>query len=328
MPVRKIDPTLHDIRPIPRREEKPDRWSLGLPFVSERVKRATVISFAAFTAFFIVIGSLYFIGSRVASFAKNRNVDKTVLSEDRLAPLNELKDLFSAFGEVNTSLDELQTKGLALFFNDGGEELITLLGQLESSLNKLNSAGLANLSFGTSPTTLKTIKEDLGVMIAFLDSPNERRLLFIIENTLEAKRQGGFNIASGEIILERGSFKNLSISDIYYSSSYPREIDNRFEGVVVFDVKTFADLVEVAGLNKETFLGEVEKRPKVIFDSVIPQLLERLKSLDETGQSNFVNTLLGHGSNREIQLYFRDPALENLVEKMDLKIEPHLLPND
>jgi hypothetical protein len=246
-----VDLILHDVR-------RPIRKEKTAPKLAQEYKRQRISKKVLFFAFLLVFVSvfIYFLlFSNIAgiflSFTKgifahepmfpslSASADSYTSSDrdDLSSSFSSLKDMLGVFGEfknvisiskgIRGDISDIRSRGLQLFFNDGGEELIAILKRIYTNISWLNEFGIdINSKFsglGASPLQIaqdrpinfSSIVNGLGSFIGFLDYP-ERRVIVVFENHSEMRPTGGFIGSYADVTLSEGSINDISVNDIYY----------------------------------------------------------------------------------------------------------------
>lgn len=294
-PERRIDPTLRDIRPLPKRAaEVPSPKPKKKSRFSKKLGRAIFILGLALLILTVSVTSTRFL----------------IKNETGQSPFAELKNLVGALVAIGSDLNKLKSEGFSWALSGRGEELIALLKDLEANVAKLDALGVGFIEEGT----LKTADEGLKALIGFIDRPGEKRILILFLNPSEMRPIGGFAGSYGEVVLERGSVKEIKVNDIYYPDKFlpkklvpPKELqtvtvdwgardaawffdfptsaektielleasdiyskDNiHFDGVVAVNVRVIEDVLAQTGpiklseydltLDKDNFLAEIQR---------------------------------------------------------------------
>lgn len=114
----------------------------------------------------------------------------------------------------------------------------------------------------------------------------------------------------------------------------------KFDGAIAMNTFFIEDLLRDTGpvqmpeynkeINENNFLTEVQKEveagpdkyvrgePKRILKLLAPRLLERLKSLSDDEMRHVLASVAHRLKNKDIQLYFRDPALESFMRTLGI----------
>jgi len=124
----------------------------------------------------------------------------------------------------------------------------------------------------------------------------------------------------------------------------------RFDGAIAINVKIVEDILTLTGpiklpeygltLTKDNFLEEVQREveegrdkqvgenPKRVLGSLAPILIERLHQLSSSDKNTLALALFSRVANKDIQLYFRDPKVEDFVTKVNWAGEVASLPEN
>ena len=142
---------------------------------------------------------------------------------------------------------------------------------------------------------------------------------------------------SAEKILEL-----LEASEIYVHDGI------KFDGAIALNANVVSDILAVVGpiyvpeydvtLTSENFLfavrDEVEsareanpkENPKQILDLIAPTIIERMQSLSEDAKMKLIGSLIGRAYSKDLKLYFRDDALEELIEQTSVSGSVYAIP--
>ncbi|MDD5710667.1 MAG: DUF4012 domain-containing protein [Candidatus Colwellbacteria bacterium] len=145
--------------------------------------------------------------------------------------INDLREIISVVANLGNTFETLRSDGLAFAFSGRGEELLTALRLMRFDLGRLGdlSDGLLVRAkeFGayeedveSMNSQLAGLEEGLNVVINFLDTEGEKRIVLLFENHSELRPSGGFAGSYGELVLERGNIKSLEVNDIYYPDKF------------------------------------------------------------------------------------------------------------
>jgi len=212
--------------------------------------------------------------------------------------VGNIREVVTAFREIGAGVNDLNSKGLALVFNGGGEELIDILKRIHRNLGLLDGLGISlneNMtSSGLPPgyaapdglSDIGEIHDALGAIIGFFDAPEERRIALLFENHSEIRPTGGFIGSYGELIINKGSIRDINVDDIYTpdrNSEYrvipPIQLQSITTGWGARDANWFFDFpvsankvlefIEASELyihNEKTFDGAVAMNANVVAD--------------------------------------------------------------
>lgn len=263
---KRIDRILRDIRPLQRKpaEALPD----AVPSPA-RVKQSKRIRFPK-----KLVRPLFILGLAVLilgiSFSSARFLTQGEVGQ---TSFGELKDLVGALIAIGSDLNKLKAEGFNLAFNNGGEELIATLKNLQRNLATLGAIGVGFID----GATLDTANEGLTALITLLDKPGEQRLLVLFLNPSEMRPIGGFAGSYGEVILERGSIKEIKVNDIYYPDRFlnkkivpPRELQTVTVDWGARDAAWFFDFPTSARKTMELLeASQIYAKDGVGFDGVV-----------------------------------------------------------
>ncbi len=174
---------------------------------------------------------------------------------------------------VSSDLNKLKAEGLNFALNGRGEELIAVLKSLQGNVAKLNALGIGFID----RDTLATASEGLDALIALLDRPGEQRFLVLFLNPSEMRPIGGFAGSYGEVVLTRGSIKEIKVNDIYYPDRFlgkkivpPRELQSVTADWGARDAAWFFDFPASAEKTIELLeSSEIYSRDDIKFEGVI-----------------------------------------------------------
>lgn len=204
---KRVDPILRDIRPIQRTPAPQERQGqLSQPrklrkirFPRRLIKPLFVLGIAAL----ILVVSIF-------------SAQSLFKGESGNVSFGHLRELIGTLLNANSDIGKLKDDGFNLAFNGRGEELIVILKSLQANIAKLEALGVGFID----ESTLLAASDGLDALITFLDKPGEQRLLVLFLNPSEIRPIGGFAGSYGEIVLERGSVKEIKVNDIYYPDRF------------------------------------------------------------------------------------------------------------
>ena len=138
---------------------------------------------------------------------------------------------------LTQNLEYLEKNAANLIINQKGEELISLLEQLQTDISETGKnhseakelvsrlkfrpgsiaslAGFLEKNYVTVNFNLQQLKESINALLAILQPTEDRHFLVIFQNQSEIRPAGGFIGSYADVILNRGSLKELKIDDIY-----------------------------------------------------------------------------------------------------------------
>ena len=256
---KRIDPILRDIKPLrqavkdkPSERKEPKR----IRFPQKLIRPLFVLALIAL----ILVVSVFSVRSL---FQEGRGQ----------ASFGELKDLVGALVGVTSNINKLKAEGFHLIFNGQGEELIAILKDLQANVAKLDALGVGFID----ESLLGTASEGLDALIMLLDKPGEQHLLVLFLNPSEIRPIGGFAGSYGEIILTRGSIKEIRVNDIYYPDRFlekkivpPRQLQSVTVGWGARDAAWFFDFPTSAQKTVELLeASEIYSKDNIQLDGVI-----------------------------------------------------------
>ena len=125
------------------------------------------------------------------------------------------------------------------------------------------------------------------------------------------------------------------VTEIMEKSAVYAEKDIKFDGVIAINIRLVEDFLKLTGaievpsyghtLNSGNFLRVVQEEveegrdkipgqnPKRILNVITPILMQKLTTLDETRKSEIANIFKYRFSNKDIQFYFEESKLQNLM---------------
>lgn len=160
---------------------------------------------------------------------------------------NSLKEVPGAFksisaisdksAQIASGIDYLKNNALQLIFNQKGEELISLIDNLQANFSVLEKLStefknqarkIKDLSpklsaiyevfdknYLTINLSIYRAEEVLSAFNSILKSPQETKILLLFQNPTEIRPAGGFIGSFGYIALNKGSVQEIKIDDIY-----------------------------------------------------------------------------------------------------------------
>ena len=240
-PVKNIDSTLHDIRQ-PAVRLKVERSES----VSRRTSKKHTINYKKLlvVAVILVVSSggygLYASGvvpnlvNALTSDMFHGSIGdvEAVISSPKIlrqfpSLFGNIREVIGALHEIGTGVGELNSRGLALVFSGGGEEFLGILKRIHSNIGTLVNLDIDIPDALSPPSSISSIGSTdalgdinnlymgLGAVINFLDTPNERRIIFLFQNHSEIRPTGGFIGSYAEVIVNRGSVEDIKVDDIY-----------------------------------------------------------------------------------------------------------------
>lgn len=148
-----------------------------------------------------------------------------------------ISDISDRSAQIANDIDHLKNNALQLIFNQKGEELKTLINNLQTNLLALEKL---NTEFKNQARQIKDLspklsaiyevfdknylainlniyraEEVLTALDAVLSSPEETKILLLFQNPTEIRPAGGFIGSFGYITLDKGSIKEIKIEDVY-----------------------------------------------------------------------------------------------------------------
>lgn len=148
-----------------------------------------------------------------------------------------ISDISDRSAQIANDIDHLKNNALQLIFNQKGEELKTLINNLQTNLLALEKL---NTEFKNQARQIKDLspklsaiyeafdknylainlniyraEEVLTALDAVLSSPKETKILLLFQNPTEIRPAGGFIGSFGYITLDKGSIKEIKIEDVY-----------------------------------------------------------------------------------------------------------------
>ncbi|MEX2054412.1 MAG: DUF4012 domain-containing protein [Candidatus Colwellbacteria bacterium] len=124
--------------------------------------------------------------------------------------------------------------------------------------------------------------------------------------------------------------------------------DVRFDGVIALNVKVIEDLLKLTGpidvpeydmqLDSENFLRELQQEvqssnvpgenPKRVLQFAAPRLIEALGTLEESSRGKLIEVLALRARNKDVQMYFKDSALDKLLRDLGVDGRPYEIGDD
>ncbi|MBI2506649.1 MAG: DUF4012 domain-containing protein [Candidatus Colwellbacteria bacterium] len=273
---KKIDPILRDIKPVGFRKTESDtepRYGEtekeSFPEKASKKQRRK-IRFPR-----RLIKPLFILGLAVLILIISAFSIRSLFEDETgKASFGHLREVAGAFISISSDINKLKDNGFDYAFNGKGEELIALLKNLRASAAKLDSLGA---TFFIDDSTLGTASEGLDALVAFLDKPEEERLLVLFLNPSEMRPIGGFAGSYGEVILERGNVKEIKVNDIYYPDHFlkkkivpPRQLQTVTVDWGARDAAWFFDFPTSAKKTMELIeASDVYAKDGVRFDGVV-----------------------------------------------------------
>ncbi len=121
-----------------------------------------------------------------------------------------------------------------------------------------------------------------------------------------------------------------------------------FDGVIALNVRVMEDILKIVGsieiqeyklvLNDENFLRKVQQEveagrdkkpgqnPKKVLKFILPEILEKLGNLNDAEKKILIDTLGYRLANKDIQFYFRDKRIQNIITEAGLGGEVYAVP--
>ncbi|MDP3991492.1 MAG: DUF4012 domain-containing protein [Candidatus Colwellbacteria bacterium] len=217
---KRINSTLHDVKPVrPIRPQAVEQSSLRGKQAQDKAVRSPRVEgkelkkplLAVFVVALALIALVF--GAR---FLLQDKLGSGIAASDFPQTFSELKDLIGALMGISSDINTLKAEGFNFAFNGKGEELITTLKSLQANVSKLDALRASFLV----QSNLSTASDGLDALIALLDKPGEQRFLVLFLNPSEMRPIGGFAGSYGEVVLTRGSVKEIKVSDIYYPDRF------------------------------------------------------------------------------------------------------------
>lgn len=152
--------------------------------------------------------------------------------------LKEIPSIISGLSEVvetvqglASDLNSIGGDGLRLALAGQGQGMLDLLNSMSTKLSRLDTLsrelvlkakefGVSNHELDFLSDTLIGVKEDLDTITGYLSVQEPRRLVLLFENHSELRPSGGFAGSYGELVLEKGGVKELTVNDIYYPDHF------------------------------------------------------------------------------------------------------------
>ncbi len=258
-----IDPILRDIKPITRRQVEKKKPLEESKEPRRRIRFPKKLVRLLFVLALITLALVVSVSSARFLFR----------GESGEASFGELKDLVSTLIAINSDINKLKADGFDFAFHERGEELIAALKSLQENVANLDALGVSFID----ETILNTASEGLNALITLLDKPGEQHLLVLFLNPSEMRPIGGFAGSYGEIVLERGSVKEVKVNDIYYPDHFlnkkvvpPRQLQSVTIDWGARDAAWFFDFPISAKKTMELLeTSEVYSKDNIKFDGVI-----------------------------------------------------------
>jgi len=202
--------------------------------------------------------------------------------------IGDLREVISTVANLSNTFNVLQSEGLSMAFSGRGEELINALKTTKLDLGRLaeigqrlrertQELGLYEEEIGSIGGTLADLNKDLGVLIDFLDTDREQRVVLLFENHSELRPSGGFAGSYGELVLSRGNIKSLEVNDIYYPDRFlskkvipPPQLQGITPGWGARDTNWFFDFADSSKKLLEYLeASDIYSDQDIVFDGVI-----------------------------------------------------------
>jgi len=242
-PTKNIDGTLHDIR-------HPKRAPVATPRIPSRditprksfpikpvIVGVAVGLFIGGGYFFVQSGAVSNVAQRIGSLSFERQGESTkddgtlALVGDLLGQFPNLvgnvREVIEAVRGLGKGVEDLDSRGLALIFNGGGEEFLDILKRIHVNIGILTALSIdvpdqlspinAFTDVGSSGALndLDSLNDGLGAIISFFDVEGDRRIVLLFENHSEIRPTGGFIGSYAELIVNKGSVESIVVDDIY-----------------------------------------------------------------------------------------------------------------
>jgi len=242
-PIKNISTTLHDIK-------HPWQASVTLPkaLAGGAVKRKPIpikpvivgVAIGLFIGsgyFFVNSGVLSNVAERISSFGSQSQEESAkddstfTLVGDLLGQfphvVGNIREVVGAVRELGMGVEDLDSRGLALIFNGGGEEFLDILKRIHVNIGILIDLGIdvpsqlspinsfAQVDSSGAIYDLGGLNDGLGTIINFFDVEGDRRIALLFQNHSEIRPTGGFIGSYAELVVNRGSIVSIVVDDIY-----------------------------------------------------------------------------------------------------------------
>ena len=123
------------------------------------------------------------------------------------AAIEKYNNLAASSVIIAEKLDFLKNRGMQLVLQQKGQQLITVLKELQAEIDKVLEVA--------SDEKLHAAKTFLSALVNWLDSDEPQHFLILFQNSSEIRPGGGFLGSFAQLTLKRGGLNHLEVNDIY-----------------------------------------------------------------------------------------------------------------